>query len=304
MADRFVTPSGVGVVRRVVQLTSNEANRDTANASGATRIECRSVGKVFRHSRTNDEIVALQDFNLLVTSEEIITLLGPSGCGKSTLLNLIAGFEKPTSGQISIGGHVVENPGPDRGMVFQDHALFPWLTVEDNIAFGLKAQGMPSEQRAKVAKEYIDLIGLQNFEDRYPHELSGGMKQRVGIARVLAIQPQMLLMDEPFGALDAQTRALLQKELLRVWERDKRPIIFVTHNVEEAVFLGDRVVVMTARPGTVKEVIEVDLPRPRNVAGDDFNYFRRLAMLSIEDEVNRSMALGDISPGPTRGQGQ
>lgn len=265
-------------------------SRDIPHGTGG--IECIDLSKTFHDTRTGRHVVALRGFDLRVAPHEIITLLGPSGCGKSTLLNIIAGFEQPTTGSVLVGGHPVRKPGPDRGVVFQDHALFPWLTVEENVAYGLRESGMPKKERLAIANDFIDMVGLTGFNQLYPHELSGGMQQRVGIGRVLAIGPKILLMDEPFGALDAQTRSILQGELLSIWERTKVAVVFVTHNVEEAVFLGHRVVVVTARPGTVKQVIEVQLPvDEREVTSDEFNVYRRQATLSIEEEVDRSRVL-------------
>jgi ABC-type nitrate/sulfonate/bicarbonate transport system ATPase subunit len=205
---------------------------------------------------------------------------------------LIAGFDAPTSGTILLDGQTVTEPGPDRGVVFQDYALFPWLTVKQNVEFGLKERGLRRADCSKQAQEYLDLMGLDGFEDRWTHELSGGMRQRVALARVFAIHPKILLMDEPFAALDAQTRTLLQRELLRVWEHEKHTVLFVTHSVEEAVFLAHRIVVLTARPGTVKEVIPMDLPFPRNPTSEAFNTLRHRVTVSIEEEVGKVLRRG------------
>jgi NitT/TauT family transport system ATP-binding protein len=221
-------------------------------------IALRGVSKVFGSGA--DAVAALDDCTFTVPEGEFVTLLGPSGCGKSTALDLIAGFTRPSTGTVSVGGREVVRPGPDRAVVFQDTALFPWLRVEDNIAFGLRVGGL-----ADVAKvdELLDRVGLREFRRRYPAELSGGMRQRVALARVLALESDVLLMDEPFGALDAQTRGLMQEFLTGIWERDRRTVLFVTHDLDEAVFLADRVLVMTARPGRIKRELVVDLPRPR-----------------------------------------
>jgi NitT/TauT family transport system ATP-binding protein len=201
-------------------------------------------------------VLALQDVSLEVKEREFLALLGPSGCGKSTLLYLIGGFLPTEGGRIAVEGKAVAGPGPDRGIVFQHFALFPWKTVRGNVLYGLERQGMGRDQREKRAQHFIDLVGLRGFEDSYPSQLSGGMKQRTAIARTLAFDPQILLMDEPFGALDAQTRHLMQTELLKIWQRTPKTVIFVTHDVQEAVYLADRVAVMSARPGQIKAVID------------------------------------------------
>ncbi|MFI6325367.1 ABC transporter ATP-binding protein [Nonomuraea sp. NPDC050556] len=195
--------------------------------------------------------------------EEFVTVVGPSGCGKSTLMNIAAGLVSPTSGRVAVDGEEVHGPGPDRGVIFQQYALFPWLTVRGNVEFGLRLAGMPRARRREVAEHYIDLVGLSDFADALPKTLSGGMKQRCAIARAYAVDPKILLMDEPFGALDALTRVQLQDQLLRTWSSDRRTVMFITHDVDEAVYLARRVVVMAARPGRIQQVIEVDLPYPR-----------------------------------------
>lgn len=205
------------------------------------------------------EFTAIQDINFSVKEGEFITLVGPSGCGKSTLLDLLTGLTSPTKGRILIDGREITGPGLDRGIVFQQYALFPWKTARGNVEFGLEAKGIQKNERKEMAEYYLDLVGLKRFADRYPHELSGGMKQRVAIARSLAFNPDVLLMDEPFAALDAQTRETLQTELLRIWQKTKKTIIFVTHGIDEAVYLGERVVVLTANPGTVKKIVEVPI---------------------------------------------
>ncbi|MBB6453769.1 ABC-type nitrate/sulfonate/bicarbonate transport system ATPase subunit [Salirhabdus euzebyi] len=220
------------------------------------------VGKVF--TTKSGEVVALDRTSFSVNEGEFVTILGPSGCGKSTILRVVAGLEEPTTGQVFMDGKKVIGPGPDRGMVFQSYSLYPWLTVEENIVFGLKLKGISKKERKDIAKHYLQLIGLEGFDKHYPIQLSGGMKQRVAIARALANDPEILLMDEPFGALDAQTRAIMQEILLKVWEESKKTILFITHDVEESIFLGDSVYVMTARPGRLKQNIKVPLPRPRD----------------------------------------
>jgi NitT/TauT family transport system ATP-binding protein len=205
----------------------------------------------------------LKDFNLKVNKGEFVALVGPSGCGKSTLLDILAGLAQPTSGSILIDGKKITGPALDRGIVMQGYALFPWRTVRQNVEFGLEIKKIPKAERMEISLKYINLVGLEGFADHFPHELSGGMKQRVAIARALAYDPEVLLMDEPFAAVDAQTRETLQDELLRIWEETGKTIVFVTHSIEEAVFLADRVAVLATNPGTIKEVIEIDLPRPR-----------------------------------------
>jgi len=196
---------------------------------------------------------------------EFITIIGPSGCGKSTFLHIMGGFIKAEAGRIEVYGREVSDPGPDRGMMFQEFSLFPWKSVAGNIAWGLEVQGLPRQAIEETVGRYLDMTGLTDFRNHYPAELSGGMKQRAALARVLAFDPKVLLMDGPFGALDAQTRELMQEELMRVWERTRKTIVFVTHDIEEAVYLGDRVVVLTARPGRVREEVKIDLPRPRGL---------------------------------------
>ncbi|BDD91485.1 ABC transporter ATP-binding protein [Pandoraea sp. XJJ-1] len=249
-------------------------------------IEIEHVGKQF--PIPGGVVDALKDIDLTIGAGEFVCLLGPSGCGKSTLLNALAGFVQPTSGAIRIDGraHAAAEPGPDRGMVFQEYALFPWMTVAQNIAFGLEIKGM---RRAEI-NERVDLLlgklNLREFRDRFPRDLSGGMRQRVAIARVLALDSPILLMDEPFGALDALTRRTLQDELLRIWEEFKKTIIFVTHSIEESIYLADRVVVMTYRPGTVKRDMVIDLPRPRDTAGSEFNELKKsLAQMVMEEQM-------------------
>jgi NitT/TauT family transport system ATP-binding protein len=213
---------------------------------------------------------ALQDVSFGVETGEFVCIVGPSGCGKTTLFRIIAGLEDPTEGTIWLNGEPVENPGTDRGMVFQEYGLFPWRTVLQNVGFGLEQRDMPKTERREVAMEMIDLVGLDGFEDSYPNELSGGMKQRVGIARALAVDPEILLMDEPFGSVDAQTRDMLHEELLRIWEETGKTVLFVTHDVDEAVTLADRVVVLTGSPGRVHEIVGIDLERPRSRTDNAF----------------------------------
>ena len=249
----------------------------------ATHIDVKGVNKVFKTD--NREVVALRDINLQIPQGQFVCLLGPSGCGKSTLLNAIAGFSLPSSGEITADGKLITGPGPERGMVFQEYALFPWMTVEKNIAFGLEVKGMPQAEIKQRVDQLLGMLSLSDFRNRYPKDLSGGMRQRVAIARVLALDSPIMLMDEPFGALDALTRRDLQDELLRIWSELKKTIIFVTHSIEEAIYLADRIVVMTYRPGTVKRDMIVELPRMRDPASADFNALKReLGALVMEEQ--------------------
>ena len=209
------------------------------------------------------KMIALNGVDLDIYENEFITVVGPSGCGKSTLLNIIAGLLEPTSGNVYVDGKKVEGTGTERGVVFQQYALFPWLTVKQNVMFGLKLKGMDKVEAEKIAMKYIHMVQLEDFVDAYPKELSGGMKQRVVIARAYAVQPEVLLMDEPFGALDAQTRTQLQAELIQTWQEEKKTCIFITHDVEEAIILGTKVIVMSARPGRIKTIVDINLPYPR-----------------------------------------
>ena len=234
-----------------------------------------------------DQVQALRSINLTIDKGEFVCLIGASGCGKSTLLRIIAGFEQPTSGQICLHEHAISGPGSDRGMVFQDYALFPWMTVRENISFGPRQKGLAKKYIDEITNEYLNMVGLEKFAGRFPMQLSGGMKQRVAIARVLANECEVLLMDEPFGALDALTRESLQQELLEIWARTKVTVIFVTHSVEEAVLLSDRVVVMTAGPGRIEADIPIELVRPRDVSAMDFNQVRRDITLRLTSHVTR-----------------
>jgi len=230
---------------------------------GAPLIQARDITLVFK-SKDREPITALRGFNLEVGKGEFVSIVGPSGCGKSTFLNLLLGLIKPDSGEMTLAGSPISGPGQERAMVFQEFGLLPWRTVRANVELGLELKGVASPERAQRATELITLVGLKDFERHYPHELSGGMKQRVGLARALATEPEVLLMDEPFAALDAQTRDLMQTELLQIWERTKKTVLFVTHSIEEAAYLSDRVIIMTARPGRAKETLEIRLPRPRD----------------------------------------
>ncbi|MBE6877726.1 MAG: ABC transporter ATP-binding protein [Oscillospiraceae bacterium] len=226
------------------------------------KVQIKAVEKIYEGR--NGKTVALNGVNLDIYDNEFICVVGPSGCGKSTLLNIIAGLHEASSGEVLVDGVKVEGTGVDRGVVFQQYALFPWLTVKKNVMFGLKLKkDLTDEQREEIAMKYIKIVGLEKFVDAYPKELSGGMKQRVAIARAYAVNPSLLLMDEPFGALDAQTRTQLQTELLKTWEEEKKTCFFITHDVEEAILLATKVIVMSARPGRIKEIIDIDIPYPR-----------------------------------------
>ncbi|WP_018680985.1 ABC transporter ATP-binding protein [Actinokineospora enzanensis] len=253
------------------------------------KIEFRDVGKTFP-IRGADAFTALDGIDLTVDPGEFVVVVGPSGCGKSTLLDLLAGLAEPTGGQVLVDGSPVTGPGLDRGIVFQQYALLPWRTAQGNVEFGLEAIGVGRRERATRAREFLDLVGLTGFEHRYPHELSGGMRQRVAIARSLAYDPDVLLMDEPFAALDAQTRESLQEELLRIWERTGKTIVFITHGIDEAVYLGQRVAVMTSRPGRIKEVLPIDLDaRAADVRSSAaFGRHRHELWELLRDEVVRS----------------
>jgi len=234
---------------------------------------------------------ALVDINLRIEEGEFICLLGPSGCGKSTLLKIIAGLIPATFGRIAINGKPVSGPGPERAVVFQDYALFPWMTVRDNIEFGLEARKLPVAERFEISSRLLKVVGLSDFAERFPHQLSGGMKQRVSLARALAVDPSLLLMDEPFGALDAQTRQLLQDELLRIWREYRKTVVFVTHSIEEAIYLSDRIAVMTARPGRIKQIVMVTELRPRDMASVDMNQRQREVRAVLNEEIARAAAL-------------
>ena len=253
-------------------------------------ISVNAVGKRY------DRLVALEGIDLQIAAGELVCLLGPSGCGKSTLLNIIAGFVPPTSGSVVCGGRAVTAPGPDRAMVFQEYALFPWMTVAQNVAFGLEIQGAAGIEATVAA--LLGKLSLGEFRDRFPKDLSGGMRQRVAIARALAIDSPVLLMDEPFGALDALTRRSLQAELLRLWSELRKTIVFVTHGIEESLLLADRVVVMTYRPGTVKRVVHVALPRPRDPGSPEFNRLEAelTALVMEEEERHQADERGDVRP--------
>jgi NitT/TauT family transport system ATP-binding protein len=242
--------------------------------------------------------LALENVNVSVGRGEFVTIVGPSGCGKSTLLMLVAALLQPTSGSVRLNGKPVTAPGSDRALVFQDFALLPWRTVLSNVELGLELKGVPAAERREAAKRYIAMVGLRKFENSYPHQLSGGMRQRVGIARALSVQPEVLLMDEPFGALDAQIRQVMASELLRIWERDRKTILFVTHDIDESIYLADRVVVMSASPGRVITEIPVPFDRPRGLElrnTPEFAALRQRIWELLEEQVRDSGSWEDVS---------
>lgn len=276
------------------------------------KITFQQVHKTFSVRKTEkkgsgEEFTALQNINLEIQEGEFMAIVGPSGCGKSTLLDLLGGLSKPSSGQILLDGQPISGPGLDRGIVFQQYALFPWKTAQENIEFGLEAKGIPKKERAERTQHFLELVGLSGFDHRYPHELSGGMKQRVAIARSLAYDPDVLLMDEPFAALDAQTRETLQLELLHIWEKTKKTIIFITHGIDEAVYLGQRVAVMTSRPGRIKKIVNVPFDFQTKTSGihknPEFISLRHTVWELLQDEVvkaqafERSRQLGSLKKG-------
>lgn len=227
------------------------------------QVAVEGVSKV-HVSLQGEPVLALYDVSFTVGDNEFFSIVGPSGCGKTTLLNLLAGFEQPTQGELKVDGVPITRPGWQRSVVFQEYALFPWYDVSQNISYGLKRKGVPERERREIVEHYLDLVGLRGFEKKYPRELSGGMRQRVSIARALAVNPHVLLMDEPFGALDAQTRDYMQEELLKIWQRERKTVIFVTHSIDEAIRLSDRIMVMSRRPGRVQEIKNVPFERPRD----------------------------------------
>lgn len=247
-------------------------------------IELNHIVKVFKDRKRGTDMLAIDDVTLKLEQKEFLCLLGPSGCGKSTLLNMIAGFEFSTQGAVTVAGKPVTGPGAERGMVFQQATLMPWLPVWDNVAFSLKLQGKSPAERRRAAQPFIDTVKLTGFENHYPAELSGGMAQRVGIARALLLNPTVILMDEPFAALDAQTKLEMQEELVTLWQRYEGTIVFVTHSVDEALILATKVAVMTHRPGRIRDLIEIDLPRPRDSTSQAFNDYKRHVLGLIREE--------------------
>ena len=247
------------------------------------KLKVSNLQKMFpATNRKEKDVVALRDINLEVKESEFVVMVGPSGCGKSTLINIIGGLEEASEGSVEIDGKEVSGPGADRGMVFQGYSLFPWLTVQKNVEFGLKMKKVPKAEREKIAKEFIQLIGLNGFENALPKQLSGGMKQRVAIARTLANQPEILLMDEPFGALDAQTRVVMQELLAKISRETKNTILFITHDIDEAIYLSDRIFIMSANPGRIHKEIVLKGSKPRDRADSEFQHYRELIFKEFE----------------------
>ena len=258
---------------------------------GALDIE--NVGLRFA-TRQGGDIVALSNLHLRIPDKQFAVIVGPSGCGKSSLLDLVAGLKEASSGECKVNGKAVFEPGAERGMVFQNYSLFPWLSVQKNVEFGLSLRGMPAAERTERARHFVHAVGLKGFEDAYPSHLSGGMKQRVAIARALANDPEVLLMDEPFGALDSQTRAVMQELLIDIWEKNQKTVLFVTHDIDEAVFLGDVVYVMSARPGRIIDTVTVGLPRPRHydlVTTPGFIDLKRRIQKNLHHEVHNALGM-------------
>jgi NitT/TauT family transport system ATP-binding protein/sulfonate transport system ATP-binding protein len=257
-----------------------------------SKLRIREVSRIFPGVRGAAPVRALEPITLDVADNDFITILGPSGCGKSTLLRIVAGLTAPSAGDVLLDGQPVARPGPDRGMVFQSYTLFPWLTVRENICFGLREKGVPAAQQEERAGFFIDRVGLKGFENHYPKMLSGGMQQRTALARALANDPKILLLDEPFGALDNQTRALMQELLLGIWEQDRKTVLFVTHDIDESIFLANRVLVMSARPGRIKSDLAIELPHPRDYkikTSPDFARYKAQLTEEIRSESIKAM---------------
>ncbi|MCJ0973228.1 MAG: ABC transporter ATP-binding protein [Pseudomonas sp.] len=249
-----------------------------------------NVSRVFEDSQRKQVVTALDNVSIQVKRNEFLCLLGPSGCGKSTLLNMIAGFDKPSSGTVTVGGQVITEPGADRGVVFQQANLMPWLSVWENVAFHLKMRGASKADRREKAQRYIEMVGLRGFENHFPSELSGGMNQRVGIARALLMNPEVILMDEPFGALDEQTKMDMHGELIRIWRESQSTIVFVTHGIDESLALGTHVAVMSARPGRIRELLPIELERPRDPTSAAFNDYKRHILSLLRPETVKESA--------------
>jgi NitT/TauT family transport system ATP-binding protein len=262
------------------------------------KLQATGLRHEYYQPRTGGRLLALDNIDLHVDDGEFVSIVGPSGCGKTTFINLCDGLLKPTAGKIYIDGKQVTGPGTDRGMVFQDSCLMPWRTVIKNVLFGLECQGLDNTEGQERARTFIKLVGLQGFEDHYPHELSGGMQQRCNLARALTVDPKILIMDEPFAALDAQTREIMQKELLRIWSEARKTVLFITHQINEAIYLADRVVVFGARPGRVKQTIKIDLPRPRDLSlkrDPRFLELENQVWEQIEEEVKKTMVQDQVT---------
>ncbi len=260
-----------------------------------SKLVISSVSRTFPAVRNGNPTRALEPITLSVEDNDFITILGPSGCGKSTLLRIVAGLDSPTSGSVVLDGQPVSRPGPDRGMVFQSYTLFPWLTVRENICFGLREKGMPEAHQREISDYFIGKMGLHGFENHLPKMLSGGMQQRTALARALANDPKILLLDEPFGALDNQTRALMQELLLGIWEADRKTVLFVTHDIDEAIFMANRVVVLTARPGNIKCELRIELPHPRHYTvktTPEFSVYKARLTEEIRTEAIKTAAMG------------
>ena len=256
-----------------------------------SKLQINNITMTFR-TRRGDEVIAVDDLSLHVDDREFISIVGPSGCGKSTLLRVVAGLIRPDSGTVLLDGQPIREPGADRGMVFQTYTLFPWLTVQGNVEYGPRLKGLPAAERDRIVRQQIAAVGLNGFERSYPKELSGGMMQRVAIARALANDPKVLLMDEPFGALDAQTRSIMQEMLVTLWQQTPKTILFITHDIDEALFMSDRVYVMTARPGRIKVMLDVRLPRPRTLemtTTPEFIEQKRVILEAIKEETLKTI---------------
>ena len=278
MTEEIQTQNGTGSGEEVKFEPQEEWGAERDNAL----ITIRNLNKTY--VTDDSSTVAIEDFSIDIDKGELISIVGPSGCGKTTLLRMIAGLLDPTAGSITINGKECKGPGPDRGMVFQDYALFPWRSVRKNVEFGMEVNGMSKADRRKRADKLLDVVGLEKFADARVHELSGGMKQRVAIARALATHPDVILMDEPFGALDAQTRNLMQEELVRVIQKTNQTVIFITHSVDEAVYLSDRIVVLTKRPAQIKEIVDIPWERPRDRASPEFTALRKKILEELRSE--------------------
>jgi NitT/TauT family transport system ATP-binding protein len=262
-----------------------------------TKLEAVNLRHEYYQPRTGGRLLALDNVNLKVNEGEFVTIVGPSGCGKTTFINIADGLLKPSGGKLLIDGKPVTGPGTDRGMVFQDSCLMPWRTVLKNVLFGLECQGLDNAAGHERARKFIKLVGLDGFEDHYPHELSGGMQQRCNLARALTVDPKILIMDEPFAALDAQTREIMQLELLRIWREAGKTVLFITHQINEAIYLADRVIVFGARPGRVKETLRIDIPRPRPLSvkrAKQFLEYEDHLWNLIEEEVKKTMAADQV----------